>query len=54
MLGVQKALIYILSFPFLFSFIQLKHVKSILSISVAVTFLSLLSLAHVWVFSYIS
>jgi uncharacterized membrane protein len=38
---------------FLFSFIHSNHLKSILSVTVALTFLSLLSLVHTWVFSFI-
>jgi uncharacterized membrane protein len=39
---------------FLFTFSRLKHIKGILSISVAITFLSLLSVAHTWIYTFIN
>jgi uncharacterized membrane protein len=38
---------------FLFSFIRKMNIKVILSISVAIVFLSLLSVAHTWIYSFI-
>jgi uncharacterized membrane protein len=38
---------------FLFSFIRKMNIKMILSISVAIVFLSLLSVAHTWIYSFI-